>query len=113
MGAFNPFDVSFDYGIAQYDTASRKIREAVLRQKKYYDKGCAKKATEFLTSGTQFLVKSTGFQERHKIADVCEDDLYVTIDQPHKDIPGYTVENQTSEVKQTVYCNLLLPLPMV
>ena len=29
------------------------------------------------------------------------------------DIPVYTVEDQTSEVKGTVHCNLLLPLPMV
>ena len=82
-----------------YDTASRKIREAGLRQKKYYDKRHAKKATEFLTPGTQVLVKHTGFQGKHKIADGWEDDIYVIIDQPHKDIPDYTVVNQTHEVK--------------
>ena len=70
--------------------ASRKIRKAGLRQKKYYDKGHAKKAREFLTPGTQVLVKHTGFQERHKIADVWEDDIYIIINQTYKAIPVYT-----------------------
>ena len=54
-----------------------------------------------------------GFQERHKIADIWEDDVYVITDQPHKDIPMYTVENQTDETVKTVHCNLSLPLPTV
>ena len=58
-------------------------------------------------------MKQTGFQERHKIADVWEDDVYVIIDQPHKDIPVYTIENQASEVTKTVHRNLLLPLPTI
>ena len=80
-----------------YNIASRKIREAGSKQKKYYDKGRSKKASDILTPGTQVLVKRTGFQERHKIADVWEDDVYIIIDQPHRDIPVYTIENQTSE----------------
>ena len=67
-----------------YDIASRKIREAGQKQKKYYDKGRAKKASDILSLGTQVLVKQTGFQERHKIADVWEDDVYVITDQPIK-----------------------------
>ena len=55
-------------------------------------------------------MKQTGFQERHKIADIWEDDVYVITDQPHKDIPVYTVENQTDETVKTVHHNLLLPL---
>ena len=96
-----------------YNIASRKIREAGSKQKKYYDKGRSKKASDILTPGTQVLVKQTGFQERHKIADVWEDDVYIIIDQPHRDIPVYTVENQTSEGTKTVHRNLLLPLPMI
>ena len=99
-----------------YDIASRKLREAGQKQKKYYDKDRAKKASDFLTVGTQVLVKRTGFQERHKIADIWEDDVYVITDQPHKDIPVYTVENQTDETVKTVktvHRNLLLPLPTV
>ena len=96
-----------------YDIASRKIREAGQKQKKYYDIGHAKKASDFLTVGTQVLVKRTGFQERHKITDIWKDDVYVIIDQPHKDIPVYTVENQIDETVKTVHHNLLLPLPTV
>ena len=96
-----------------YDIASRKIREAGQKQKKYYDKSRAKKASDILTIGTQVLVKWTGFQERHEIADVWEDDVYVIIDQPHEDIPVYTVENQTDESVKTVHRNLLLPLPTI
>ena len=98
---------------AAYDIASRKIRKAGQKQKKYYDKGQAKKASDFLTVGTQVLVKWTGFQERHKIVDIWEDDVYVITDQPHKDIPVYTVENQTDETVKTVHYNLLLPLPTI
>ena len=58
-------------------------------------------------------MKPVGFQERHRIADIWEDDVYVITDQPHKDIPMYTVENQTDETVKTVHCNLLLPLPTV
>ena len=59
------------------------------------------------------LVKWTGFQERHNIANVWEDDVYIIIDQPHKDILVYTVENQIGEGTKTVYRNLLLPLPTI
>ena len=45
----------------------------------------------FLTVGIQVFVKWTGFQERHKIADIWEDDIYVITDQLHKDIPVYTI----------------------
>ena len=96
-----------------HDIAFRKIREAGQKQKKYYDIGRSKKASDFLTVGTQVLVKQTGFQERHKIADVWEDDVYVITDQPHEDIPVYTVENQTDETVKTVHRSLLLPLPTV
>ena len=58
-------------------------------------------------------MKWTGFQERHKITDMWEDDVYVITDQPHKDIPVYIVENQTDETVKTVHHNLLLPLPTV
>ena len=53
-----------------YDTASRKIGEAGQKQKKYNDKRHVQKATEFLTPSTQVLVKCTGFQVRHKIANM-------------------------------------------
>ena len=96
-----------------YDIASQKIREAGQKQKKYYNKGRTKKASDILTLGTQVLVKRTAFQERHKIADVWEDDVYVLTDQPHKDIPVYTVENLTDETIKTVHRNLLLPLPTI
>ena len=96
-----------------YNIASKKICEAGSKQKKYYDKGRSKKVSDILTLGTQVLVKQTGFQERHKIADVWEDDVYVVIDQPHKDIPVYTVENQTGEGTKTVHRNLLLPIPTI
>ena len=66
-----------------------------------------------ITVGTQVLVKWTSFQERHKIADVWEDDVFVITDQPHKDISVYTVENQTDETVKTVYCNLFVPLPTI
>ena len=56
-------------------------------------------------------MKWTGFQERYKIADVWEDDVYVITDHPHKDIPMYTIQNQTDETIKIVPCNLLLPLP--
>ena len=39
--------------------------------------------------------------------------MYVVTDQPHKDIPVYTVENQTDETVKTVHRNLLLPLPTI
>ena len=39
--------------------------------------------------------------------------FYIITDQPHKDIPVYTVENQTDETVKTVHRNLLLPLPTV
>ena len=58
-------------------------------------------------------MKWTGFQERHKIADVWENDVYVITNQPHEDIPVYTVENQTDESVKTVHRNLLLPLPTI
>ena len=40
-----------------YNIASKKIHEAGSKQKKYYDKGRSKKASDILTLGTQVLVK--------------------------------------------------------
>ena len=40
-----------------YNIASRKIQEAGSKQKKYYDKGRSKRASDILTPGTQVLVK--------------------------------------------------------
>ena len=59
------------------------------------------------------FVKWTGFQERYKIANVWEDDVYIIIDQPYKDNPVYTVENQTDKSTKTVHRDLLLPLPTI
>ena len=39
--------------------------------------------------------------------------MYVIIDQPHKDIPVYTVENQRDETVKIVHHNLFLPLPTI
>ena len=40
-----------------YNIASKKIHEAGSKQKKYYDKGRSKRASDILTLGTQVLVK--------------------------------------------------------
>ena len=51
--------VKSQQGIFQtaYNIASRKICEAGSKQKKYYDKGRSRKASDILTLGTQVLVK--------------------------------------------------------
>ena len=44
-----------------FTLAFRKLREAGQKKKKYYDKGQAKKASDFSMLSTQALVKWTGF----------------------------------------------------
>ena len=65
-----------------------------------------------LHPGDRVLVRNLAFDGRHKIADRWEEDAYIILDQPNKDVPVFMVrkENETRPELETIHRNLLLPI---
>ena len=61
-----------------------------------------------LEPGDLVLVKKKGFQEKHKIADLWEEDPYVVIKQRHDGLSVFVVANNGNE--QILHCNMLFLL---
>ena len=91
-----------------YELASSKCKSAQKHQKDNYD---LKTRGAIVEPGDRVLVKIVAFEGRHKIADRWEDDPYVVLDQPSKDIPVYIVRKEAGcGPKRTLHRNLLLPI---
>ena len=91
-----------------YELASLEMQKAQKHQKKNYDK---RLRAAFLEVGDKVLVKIVKFDGKHKKADKWENEPYVIIKQPNKDIPVYTVKSEkTNGLERTLHRNLLLPI---
>ena len=76
-------------------------------QKKYYDQ---KARAAKLETGDRVLVKILAFEGKHKIQDKFEEEPYVVVEQPNKDIPVYRVRSEKSDVAKTLHRNHLFPI---
>lgn len=91
-----------------YKTAQEAIKKAHSKKKRGYDTK-VKGAT--IDVGDRVLVKKVAFDGKHKIADRWEDEPYLVITKPNKDIPVYTVRREDGIGKsRTLHRNLLLVL---
>ena len=91
-----------------YELASLEMQKAQKHQKKNYDKRLRAASLEV---GDKVLVKIVKFDGKHKIADRWENEPYVIIKQPNKDIPVYTVKSENPNgLERTLHRNLLLPI---
>lgn len=91
-----------------YNLAKKSIQISQEKQKKNYD---IKARGAVIQLGDKVLVKIVAFDGPHKLSDKWEEDPYIVISQPNRDIPVYIVkkENNTSK-SRTLHRNLLLPI---
>ncbi len=94
-----------------YDLASKAASTAKDRQKAHYD---LKVRGATVEKGDRVLVKILAFEGRHKLADRWEEDPYVVLLQPNKEIPVFVVQRESGEgKKRTLHRNHLLPIGSV
>lgn len=88
--------------------AKKSIQISQEKQKKNYD---IRARGAVIQPGDKVLVKIVAFDGPHKLSDKWEEDPYIVISQPNRDIPVYIVkkENNTSK-SRTLHRNLLLPI---
>ena len=91
-----------------YDVANTASKFSQSRHTCLYD---SKTKGVTLSTGDRVLVKVAAFDGKHKIADRCEDHLYIGISQPNPNIPVYKVSREDGERRcKTLHRNLLLPI---
>lgn len=91
-----------------YNLAKKYIQISQEKQKKNYD---IKARGAVIQPVDKVLVKIVAFDGPHKLSDKWEDDPYIVISQPNRDISVFIVkkENNTSK-SRTLHRNLLLPI---
>lgn len=91
-----------------YNLAKKSIQISQEKQKKNYD---IKARGAVIQPGDKVLVKIVAFDGPHKLSDKWEEDPYIVISQPNKDIPVYIVKKENNFSKsRTLHRNLLLPI---
>ena len=50
-----------------------------------------------IVPGDWVLVKIIAFDDKHKLADQSEDDVYIVLSQPNQDIPVFVVRKENGE----------------
>ncbi|VDH90823.1 Hypothetical predicted protein [Mytilus galloprovincialis] len=91
-----------------YKLASESAKKANEKQKEHYD---LKVRGAVVEKGDKVLVKKVAFDGKHKLSDKWENDIYLVLSQPNKDIPVYVVQKDSGEGrKRTLHRNLLLPV---
>ena len=91
-----------------YKLASEQTKKAADKYKKYYDISTRGAVLEV---GDRVLVKAVSFKGKHKLANKWEDDVFVVLEKPNKDIPVYVVQRESKMgPKRTLHRNLLLPI---
>ena len=94
-----------------YQLAANSAKRSQHRQKENYDR---KVKGAILHIGDRVLVRIIAFESTHKLSDKWEEDIYVIVDQPNKDIPVYIVKKENGQGRRrTLHRNHLLPLGIV
>lgn len=91
-----------------YNVAREVANNSKSKQGKYYD---LKVRGVELQVGNRVLVNVVAFDGKHKIADTWEEEPYIVLHQPNKDVPVYVVQREDGSGKRrTLHRNLLLPI---
>lgn len=91
-----------------YHLARKSADRLRVKQGKYYD---LKVRGIDLHDGDRVLVKVVAFDGKHKIADKWEEEAYIVLRQPNKEVPVYVVQREDGTgKKRTLHRNLLLPI---
>lgn len=91
-----------------YHLASTSANKSQQKQKQGYDR---KVRGSNIEEGDTVLVKQLAFDGKHKLSDKWEDDIYIVIKQPNKEIPVYIVQKENGTgIKRTLHRNNLFPI---
>ncbi|XP_041366924.1 uncharacterized protein LOC121381651 [Gigantopelta aegis] len=91
-----------------YKLASDHIDQSQHKQKKYFD---AKVRGAIIHIGDRVLVRQLAFEEKHKLADKWEEDVYIVHRQPNPEIPVFVLKREDGQGRsRTLHRNLLLPI---
>jgi hypothetical protein len=91
-----------------YQLASEAISKSQERQKDNYD---LKSRGVVLEVADRILLRVVAFDGRHKLAEKWEEDPYLVISQPNKDIPVYKVQREDGVGRvRILHINLLKPI---
>ncbi|VDI65334.1 Hypothetical predicted protein, partial [Mytilus galloprovincialis] len=75
-----------------YKLASESAKKAHEKQKEHYD---LKVRGAVVEKGDKVLVKKVALDGKHKLSDKWENDIYLVLKQPNKDIPVYVVQKDS------------------
>ncbi len=89
-----------------YKKAGDNARKSAQRDKAHFD---IKAKESILDKGDRVLVRKTGIQGKHKIADRWEEPIYRVVRKVNPDIPVYEVKCETGNRTKVLHRNLLLP----
>ena len=91
-----------------YELANKMADQARVNQKSNFDKK-ARVAT--INENDRVLVRTLAFEGKHKLADKYEDQVYIVVDQPNREIPVFVVKPENGQGKpKTLHRNHLLPI---
>ena len=90
-----------------YDQASKCATRAGQTNKEHYD---VRTRENVLETGDRVLVRKTGFQGKHKLADRWEPEVHIVVRRVNEDIPVYEIRPEKSSGRnRTLHRNMLLP----
>ena len=91
-----------------YELANKMADQARVNQKSNFDKK-ARAAT--INENDRVLVRTLAFEGKHKLADKYEDQVYIVVEQPNREIPVFVVKPENGQGKpKTLHRNHLLPI---
>ena len=90
-----------------YDQASKCATKVGQTNKEHYD---VRTRENVLETGDRVLVRKTGFQGKHKLADRWEPEVHIVVRRVNQDIPVYEIRPERSSGRnRTLHRNMLLP----
>ena len=111
LGLSKDFNICISGVQKRLEAAYRTVTEAVKVAAKHQERGYNKKVRgKIIQKGDFVLVRNVGLKGKHKLADRWQQERYVVVDQPNKDIPVFKVSTENGKATKVLHRNMLLPL---
>ena len=94
-----------------YKVAAREAQKSADRNKTNYD---LKVREATLDVGDHVLIRNVGLRGKNKLADKWDNDPYIVIDIPDRNVPVYKVQRESGNPSvKTLHRNMLLPFSAI